>query len=298
MKKTQIVIPVTLKNNLETYEFLGMLNEKLSRYQNTNIALDFSGTNWIDANICSPLGGILESAKNSGNSIFIRSAHGSVKKFFINNSFVKLYQKNNSNYINSNIKYKGIKATDDKAYEKYLKSEVNGVMISNGMENSVASLNKAITEVFINVNMHTDSTHAYFAGTYYNKTKVFVISISNIGLTIHETLIKNGIHFENDCDAILWTTKKNTSTSTEVRTKGLGLYELTEFAKGVGGIIHIISGYGMVTIGSRGILRKRVLETKFPGTTFFVKCDTKKIPKEESIKDNSILTLQDILNWE
>ena len=100
-----IKFPKKLNNSIRSFDFLINLHNDLIDIRNDEIILEFTNTKWIDADMCSPLGAILEDIKKNKNSILIRNPNQPIKKFFISNSFVKLYQQPNENYINSNIRY-------------------------------------------------------------------------------------------------------------------------------------------------------------------------------------------------
>ena len=275
--------------------FLANLWHSLKNRKDTVIILDLKSTIYIASNLCSALGLILEKIKSRNNKIYFRNIPNYLRQILINNEFLSSleFQKFQWNRYNF-LAYKKFKVEEKEKFEEYLIEKFDEFTKENLLNFNKKDTVRAISEMFANVKMHTNSKEVVTCGYYDKDKKEMYFSISNHGITMSKTIErKNGYIFEEEIEAIEWAVKKSSSTRHHNETGGLGLYSTREFIRSIGGEMWIISGRGYWH-DKYNNLEKYELKSSFPGTviTFLFPLDY--INKEEYI-NKEIISLEDII---
>lgn len=218
-----------------------------------------------------------------------------MKQILINNEFFYAleYKKNQWNRYNF-LAYKKFKVGEKESFEEYLIEKFEEFTKDNLLSFNKKDTIRSISEMFINIKMHTNSNEVVTCGCYDKQKKEMYFTISNHGITMYKNIErKMGYIFEKEIEAIDWAVKRSSSTRHYDETGGLGLYSTREFINSINGEMWIISGRGYWH-NKENSLEKYELKSSFPGTviTFLFPLD---YINEEKCIDKDIISLDDII---
>ena len=160
---------------------------------------------------------------------------------------------------------------------------------------NIKDIVRAMSEIFVNVKMHTESREVVTCGYYDEVKKQIYFTISNHGITISKNIEeRNRYIFKRDIDSIEWAIKKSNSTRDNTEIGGLGLYNTIDFIKEIKGEIWICSGRGFWHQSNYNI-EKYENKSSFPGTiiTFNIPLDYLSSNMEEVCID--VISLEEII---
>ncbi|WP_294129357.1 ATP-binding protein [uncultured Clostridium sp.] len=270
----------------------------LKNRKDTVIILDLRSTTYIASNLCSALGLILEKIKIKNNKIYLRNMRSYLKQILINNEFLSSIEFQKAQWSRYNfLDYKKFKVEEKEKFEGYLIEKFDEFTKENLLKFNKKDTVRAISEMFANVKMHTNSKEVVTCGYYDKDKKEMYFTISNHGITMSKTIERKiGYVFEKEIEAIEWAVKKSSSTRHNDETGGLGLYSTKEFINSINGEMWIVSGRGYWHNKENNI-EKYELKSSFPGTliTFLFPLD---YSNEEEYIDKEIISLDDIIGGE
>lgn len=283
-------------NDENTIIFLSNLWHSMKNKRHATIMLNFESTKWIDANLCSPLGLIVDRLRLRRNKVYFKNVSRRILRVLENNKFLPVARTNNSDgYESTHIAFERFETKEKDKFERYLVDELACFFKNNKFDIDQKALLRVISEMFINVKMHTKAKEVITCGHYLPKKKELYFTISNHGITIKKNIEeKNGYIFNNDIEAINWAVKKSSSTRQRDESGGLGFYIARDFINKNKGSLYIISGRGFRKEENEAIEISN-MKTAFPGTivTFKVMLEDKKEEKAKVEKD--VFTIDEIL---
>lgn len=236
--------------------------------------LDVQIERWFDANLAAPLGGILDNTETEMNTIRIDHIDEAVKIILQKNGFLAHfgYPKVADNN-NTTIKYLKLKPTDTRFFHQYVLNELLDrselPSLSTDLKKKMA---ESIYEIFVNAQIHSQSTHIYTCGQYFPSKSCLTFTISDTGIGFKNTVSRR---FSRDIPAdkaILWATTAGHTTKKDI-SGGIGLAILREFVVQNRGSLQIISNDGYYQLGINGE-NTGLFNTEFPGTIVTMKFNT------------------------
>lgn len=291
-----INFPRKLKNNEKAIIFLSNLWHSIKNRTNTKIALDLENTKWIDSNLCSPLGLVLEKIKLRKNYICFRNVPTRILRVLSNNKFLsKIQIENSCNYESTFISYETFKVKEKDKFEEYLLDELSAFISSNYLEYDAKELIRIVSEMFINVKMHTKSREVMTCGYYLPEKKELYFTIANHGITISKNIEKkNHYIFDKDINAIMWAVKRSSSTRTSEESGGLGFYTTRNFLRAFNGCLWVISGRGYWKEDNNEVYCSE-MKSAFPGTIITIKMPLNKNIIKNDIIEKEIISIDEII---
>ena len=157
---------------------------------------------------------ILEKIKIKNNKIYFRNIPNYLRQILINNEFLLSLESQKFQWSRYNfLAYKKFKVEEKETFEEYLIEKFDEFTKENLLNFNKKDTVRAISEMFANVKMHTNSEKVVTCGYYDKDKKEMYFTISNHGITISKTIErKNGYIFEEEIEAIEWAVKKSSST--------------------------------------------------------------------------------------
>lgn len=294
-----IDFPRNLENNSNDISFLSNLWHSLKNRKNTKIIFDLENTKHLSVNVCSSLGLILEKIKLRKNQIYFRKIRNEIKKVLFSNEFLKGIENENSNWNRGNfLAYKKFSVRDKSKFEEYLIENIRVFVEENTLSCDIKEVARAISEMFANIKMHTNSKDVVTCGYYEEVDKEMYFTISNHGITIAKNIEKiNEYLFKEDIEAIEWSIKKSSSTRKDTETGGLGLYTTRKFIKEIRGSMWIVSGRGYWYENDNNI-EKYEMKSYFPGTIITFRLPLNYIRDINEELSGDIISLNDIIGGE
>lgn len=243
------------------------------------------------------MGLILEKIKLKGNSIYFIRVPDRLLKVLSNNGFLNVVSNNSLYYESTYILYKSFEIKEKDRFEQYLIDELDRFLNNNEFKYYTKPLVRAISEMFVNVKMHTSSNKVMTCGYYLPEKKELYFTISNHGITIRKNIeIINNYIFDTDIDAINWAVKRSMSTRKYGESGGLGFYTSREFISKYNGVLYIISGRGYWTETNK-VISASEMNSAFPGTVITFKIQLINESKCNDIK-KEIIGISEILGGE
>ncbi len=236
-------------------------------------------SNWIDANMCAPLGAILHRKKTKNMPVRISNISLFVKSILQKNHFLSQFgvsEKPDS--YGTTIEYRRFETVNKlnaygqfQAYvTKYFRSR------SLGLPEMTPALLKrfreSLFEVFWNAIEHSYTQDGIFTcGQFFPGQKRLTFSISDLGIGIDGNIYRNLQRRLPAEDAIRWAISGKTTR--RGRSGGLGLQLIQEFIKLNQGRLIIVSSAGYWEL-SKGKVSTNTFSMPFPGTVVTIDIDT------------------------
>lgn len=143
---------------------------------------------------------ILEKIKIKNNKIYFRNIPNYLRQILINNEFLLSLESQKFQWSRYNfLAYKKFKLEEKEMFEEYLIEKFDEFTKENLLNFNKKDTVRAISEMFANVKMHTNSEKVVTCGYYDKDKKEMYFTISNHGITISKTIErKNGYIFEEE----------------------------------------------------------------------------------------------------
>jgi len=240
-------------------------------------------SNWIDANMCAPLGAILYRKKTENVPVCIitdTSLTGislMVRSILRKNHFLSQFgvtEKPDS--YRTTIEYRRFE-TVGRVYEDFKQYVIRYFRPGSlGFPEMTPELLKrfreSLFEVFSNAIEHSYTQQGIFTcGQFFPNRKRLTFSISDLGIGIDGNIYRNLQRKLPAEDAIKWAISGKTTR--RGRSGGLGLQLIREFIKLNQGRLIIVSSAGYWEL-SKGKVSTRTLSRRFPGTVVTIDIDT------------------------
>ena len=236
-------------------------------------------SNWIDANMCAPLGAILYKKKMENIPVQISNISLFVRSILQKNHFLSQFGVSDKpDSYGTTIEYRRFETVNKvNVYEqfqtyvtKYFRSK------SLGLPEMTPALLKrfreSLFEVFLNAIEHSYTQDGIFTcGQFFPKRKRLTFSISDLGIGIDGNIHKN-LNMKLPAEvAIKWAISGKTTR--RGRSGGLGLQLIQEFIKLNQGRLIIVSSTGYREL-SKGKVSSHTFSRPFPGTVVTIDIDT------------------------
>lgn len=234
-------------------------------------------SNWVDGNMCAPLGAILYRKKIKDVKISMSDIPQNVESIMQKNHFLSQFgwsEKPDS--YGTTIEYRRFEMVS-KVYEQFLKYVITYFRArSRGLPKMTPALLKkfreSLFEVFLNAIEHSDTQHGIFAcGQFFPMRNRLNFTIADLGVGIDGNIRKNlGVSLTSE-NAIKWALSGKTTRRD--RPGGLGLQLIQEFIRLNKGRLIIVSGQGYCEL-SGGQISTGTFSDAFPGTVVTIVIDT------------------------
>ena len=240
--------------------------------------LELKMANWVDANMCAPLGAILHKHNLQGNRIQISEISKRVQEVMQKNHFLQKFgviEKPDS--YHTTIEYRQFEDTNE-FHRKQFQEYVNKYFKSKSMgfphmtPELIKKFRESLYEIFLNAIEHSDTRCGIFAcGQFFPGKHKLIFTIADLGIGIDGNIEKNlGVKLSSE-NAIKWALSGKTTRRD--RPGGLGLQLIQEFISLNNGQLIIVSGSGYGELKSGSILAEKYSE-RFPGTVVTISIDT------------------------
>ena len=228
--------------------------------------MDISIENWFAANLCSPLGGILDKLQRNANTILFSKITDKTQTILQKNGFLSHFGYENI-YDNNNttIRYLKLKPGDSRYFHQYIADSLLNrpelPIMTNILKKKIA---ESIYEIFVNAQLHSESEFIYTCGQFYPAKHKIEFTISDTGIGFRTKINRWSGKNLSAVQAIRWALKDGHSTKENI-SGGIGLAILRDFIIMNKGKLQIISNNGFFQedeLGSKTYL----FNNDFPGT--------------------------------
>lgn len=291
----EIKIAESIKSDFRGYNYLSNLNHQLESSLFEQINLDFSDNRWFEANLCAVLGAILHEAKKNLNDISLVEMAGPQMDIFSRNHFLASFGGHKiSDILDTTIKYRRNKLSDDKLIKEFLMSElINKPDFPKLSDAAKKEIIRSIFEIYSNAILHGECTDVFSCGQFYpNKLPPRIdFTIVDMGKTIKSNVNEYLRTEKSGIESIIWALTDNNTTKPKEKNipGGLGFKLILEFVKMNKGKIQIVSNDGCWQY-SKGKEELRMLDFPFPGTIVNLEFNLNDssfyyLKREENIRD-------------
>ena len=240
-----------------------------------NIAFDFSGTNWIDAEVTPFLGVLVKQFQEKKFKVFAKLPENqNVVKILEKNGFLKTYglsNKKSMDIYGTTIPYSVLNSHDDDQIDEFLEKRVFDLIHQHINENEIEIIRDAVNEISHNVKDHSTQSLLYFCGQFYPSKHHIALTLTDNGVTIPKKIKYKftSKKDQSDPEVIEWATGHGNSTK-NVASSGLGLFDIKNNIKGIGEF-KILSRHGYWEQQSNGNIIHETLDNPYPGTLISLK---------------------------
>jgi hypothetical protein len=233
-----------------------------------SIAIDLSACDWLDANMCAPLGALLYRASRRSNLFTFKNIPDPVQRILQKNSFLSYYghAKKLDNW-STTIQYNRFERKDDRYFGAYIERHFKTKAIPDMSAALCKKFWESIFELFSNAVIHSETEMGIFTcGQYFPKRNRIDFAIADLGIGMRTNLLaKKGLDLPAE-EAINWAMEGRNTTKTGPIPGGLGLKLLREFIRLNRGRIQVVSDLGYWEQRYDGEVESRSLVNFFPGT--------------------------------
>ncbi len=268
--------PKNLTTDFDGFAFLGSINISTWNFTESVVILDFTGNEFFDPNLCSPLGCLIDDLSLRKNSVLFSGINDETEKLFKRNGFYGYvstnYQKRQQVFQETDFKidYRKFALADIGAFQVYIYESV--FMHDDFPKMSPAlkkEINRSILEIFNNAHTHGKCDYIHTCGYYSRRDKVLNFTMSDMGVTIRKNVnnyFKRGNKISG-ISAISWAVEQgNTTKKVEDNIPGgLGFSLIRDFLKLNKGSLQIVSSDGYWQEADIKIT-ERAMETRILGT--------------------------------
>ena len=263
MQKLQVLNNIS--PNIDGYEKL------VSFYQTNNSkflsTISVSFRNWFSANLCAPLGAILDKLeKDELVSVkFVELPH-KIQNILQRNEFLSYY--GFERLIDSNhtvIRYLKLQPSDSRYFNDYIaKYLINHHEMPDLSSALKRKITESIYEMFVNAQIHSNTDFIYTCGQFFPAKHSIWFTITDLGIGFKTSVNQRFGSKLSSIQAIQWAIQNGHTTKTKI-SGGIGLALLKEFISKNCGTMQIISDNGFYSF-SHGVESVKELEFEFPGT--------------------------------
>ena len=266
-------MPLTLgqiKTGFNGFQSILALNDRIAPED-----YEINISNWVDANMCAPLGAILYRKEKENIPVRVTNSSSMVESIFRKNHFLSQFgvaEKPDS--YGTTIEYQRFE-TSGRVYEdfkqyviKYFRSRSLGLPAMS--PELLKRFRESLFEVFSNAIEHSYTQHGIFTcGQFFPRRGRLIFTIADLGIGIAGNIYKKlQVRFPARV-AVIWA--MSGKTTRRGRSGGLGLQLIQEFIKLNKGRLIIVSGEGYWEF-SKGRVLTPTLPRPFPGTVVTMLC--------------------------
>ncbi|RED25041.1 hypothetical protein BD847_1780 [Flavobacterium cutihirudinis] len=266
----EINLPRTILSDEIGYSSLITIFNLCERKNNSNIFFNFNDLRFIEANLCSIFGCILEILNKNKCTYHFIGMHDNIAVILNKNNFLTHYlnAEKIEDDFNTTIKYESFHNTrQDDFYETYIYEElINKKDFPKMSENLTIKILENIFEIFVNAKTHGKCEYIHACGQLFpnQKNKPLNFTIVDLGINIKENVNVSKNISLTACEAIEWAMIEGNTTKVN-EPGGLGLSVIFQFIALNKGKFEVISSNGYYNF-SNGKIKTRTLECEFPGT--------------------------------
>lgn len=281
----EMKIPISIKSDLDGYRKLIDIHHQLKNCAFENIKLDFTETQWLDANLFALFGAFLYELKSFNTVTFVNLSID-LKKVMVRSGFIRNDKTQVSETYKTAIQYKKFKTDEEQLFCNYIEKEL---LKRTELPQMSSLLKKKILqkliEVFDNAHQHSQCDFVFTSGQFFPTKNKLSFTIVDIGKTIQENVevfLKQKICAT---DAIEWAVDDGNTTRPKSQgiPGGLGLTLIRSFLKMNKGKVQILSGCGLWEQKTNGNVFKSEVEVPLNGTV---------VNLEFNLNDNSSYKLR------
>ncbi len=222
--------------------------------------------NWFDANLCSPLGAILDLLQSQDVDMEFNQIESGAMRIMQKNDFLSYYgYTRRYDEFGTTIRYRKFKPNDNKLFANYVKENLleHPEMPNISIELKMKFM-EILTELFENARMHSETKSVYACGQFFPKKHEIKFSLTDSGVGFRNRINSTFQTSLKAIDAIEWALVESHSTKQNT-SGGLGLSILKEFICLNSGLIQIVSDNGFYSMSKDGVSSKEY-GNPFPGT--------------------------------
>jgi len=255
-----------VRSNRDGFATLAALAEATRDLEYSSLELSFAGVSWFDANMAAPLGVVLAFVRDRYNTVSIVDLEWGQQSILQRNGFLDGFgYPAPKNWGGTALPYTRFKTTDANRFYDYIDEFLPGKGVPEMTSNFSLRFQQSLGEIFINSQMHSDSTLGVFVcGQFYPATQRLDISIADAGITIPGRVNRRFEINAPPLRALRWALVEGHTTK-EDTPGGVGLKLLMGFIALNGGRMQIASGKAFWQFQEDAEVFEE-LEHDFPGT--------------------------------
>lgn len=250
------------------FEALVQLYAALKEARFVHLELDMSRVDWLDADMCAPLGAVLYRIGHHGNTVQLVYLQPQVERILSKNGFLSHYGRMPArDTYGTTIPYQRFDAKDDRFFASYVEAKfVRRTELPRMSAGLVKRFRESVFEIFSNAVIHSQSNLGIFScGQFFPKRNRLDFSVVDLGIGIRRNGLDHaGLDLPAD-QAIVWATSERNTTKRGPIPGGLGLKLLREFITLNEGRLQIVSDAGYWSL-EKGSVQTALLSAPFPGT--------------------------------
>jgi anti-sigma regulatory factor (Ser/Thr protein kinase) len=228
--------------------------------------LEININGWFSADLCSPLGGILDILKENLISLRFGRIESGAEKILKKNGFLSHYSyPSMEDKYHTAIKYLKLRKTDSRYFFRFIERElINHPELPELSDVLKEKIAESIFEIFTNAQIHSETEHIYTCGQFYPAKQIIDFTITDTGMGFRERIKRSFGKEVRSVDAIKWAFNDRNTTKVGI-PGGIGLVILKEFVGLNKGKIQVVSGNGFYKIDSNKE-ETREFRGLYPGT--------------------------------
>lgn len=245
--------------------------------RSTEFEVDMSAVEWLDANMCAPLGAVLHRSQRDGLSITLSNLPDPVQNILQKNHFLSQFGwPLTPDQYETTIEYRRFeeKPSQRREFQEYVNVHFRhgSRRLPDMTQALLKRFRESLFEIFENALEHSCTQHGVFAcGQYYPKDERLDFTVVDLGIGFHGNIYeKFGVRFSPN-EGIQWALSGKTTR--RGRPGGLGLKLLQEFIRLNRGRLIIVSHTGYWQL-SHGHVSTRSFPKAFPGTALTIEINT------------------------
>jgi hypothetical protein len=195
-----------IHTNLESYELLAAIAERIKGLVLEDIEFDFSNCHWIDANMCAAFRVILAVAGGDFNTVRLTGLHGGVKSILQKNGFLQLFgHETRPDTYGTIIPHRQFGIHEAQSFHHYIEQHWRGKGLPSMSLELDRRFKQSLHEIFANAAEHSETKHGIFStGQFFPKKAQLDFMIADTGIGFRRKIQKAlGFKFRSDA-AIEW----------------------------------------------------------------------------------------------
>ncbi len=264
-----------IRSNYAGFDVLVNFAAQLKLREFEHIEVDMSGVQWMDANMCAPLGGILYKLSRQLNTVTLTGLKSGLEEILSKNGFLSNYgREKKQDRHGTTIEYKRFEPKDGRYFGSYIETHLKGKGIPQMSSALLKKFRESIFEIFSNAVIHSETKLGIFScGQFFPSKHRLDFSIADLGLGIQENLKQKANLELSAVEAINWAMKGRNTTKKGPIPGGLGLKLLRDFIEINKGRIQIVSDLAYWEF-TEGAVSTKEFSTPFTGTAVNIEINT------------------------
>ncbi|HCW8392725.1 Uncharacterised protein [Staphylococcus aureus] len=272
METYKIKMPYYINQN--SY-YINELNQSMHRAlekvkENDRIILDFTNTEWFNAELTVLLSDYIETFHEKNIHVEVSGLKKAIEITLRKNHFFTYYQVFESlpDKYNTTISFTIHNFNDIEKIDDYIQDSLFTSLSKTINNDFVQYIKENLFEVIHNIRDHSNSNKVFMCGQFYPNKDRLTFAISDIGIGLSKKIKESNKHIKTNEDAILWSFEKGNSTK-ESLDAGLGLYELHSRLRNKGSLI-ILTENAFFKLNKNGQYDFVELEDSLIGTVIII----------------------------